>query len=258
MDLRQFLETKFLCWVLIVTRTAGMFTIAPFFGDWFLPVQMKILLVVFLSWTCLPVVSESIALNTPVLQIVLAMFSNYTFGLAVGFLALLPVVAMSVSGEIFGTQMGFAMSSVFDPQREEVPLQGELLYILGLYVFVTLKGHLLVYQAIVDSLKVVPLSKTIMNFDFVNILTNKTTEMFEIAMKIGLPMIGFMLVVSIALGIVSRLVPQMNVFMVGMPLKVLVGLILFVGMIPIWAEIFSQIANKTLNFLSYFIQVFSK
>ncbi|HEY8541639.1 MAG TPA: flagellar biosynthetic protein FliR [Pseudothermotoga sp.] len=258
MDLRQFIETKFLCWVLIVTRTAGMFTIAPFFGDWFLPVQTKILLVIFLGWTSLPAVNESIALNTPVLQIVLAIFSNYTFGLAIGFLALLPIVAMSVSGEIFGTQMGFAMSSVFDPQREEVPLQGELLYMLGLYVFVALKGHLLVYQAIVDSLRVVPLSKTITNFDFVNILTSKTTEMFEIAMKIGLPMIGFMLVVSIALGIISRLVPQMNVFMVGMPLKVLVGLILFAGMIPIWADVFSQIANKTLNFLNYFVQTFSK
>ncbi len=235
-----------------------MFTIAPFFGDWFLPVQIKILLVIFLGWTSLPAVNESIALNTPVLQIVLAIFSNYTFGLAIGFLALLPVVAMSVSGEIFGTQMGFAMSSVFDPQREEVPLQGELLYMLGLYVFVALKGHLLVYQAIVDSLRVVPLSRTITNFDFVNILTSKTTEMFEIAMKIGLPMIGFMLVVSIALGIVSRLVPQMNVFMVGMPLKVLVGLILFAGMIPIWADVFSQIANKTINFLNYFVQTFSK
>ncbi len=258
MDLREFLETKFICWILIVTRTAGMFTIAPFFGDWFLPVQVKILLVIFLSWTSLPVVNESIALNTPVLQIVLAIFSNYTFGLAIGFLALLPVVALSVSGEIFGTQMGFAMSSVFDPQREEVPLQGELLYILGLYVFVSLKGHLLVYQAVVDSLRIVPLSRTITNFDFVSILTSKTTEMFEIAMKIGLPIIGFMLVVSIALGIVSRLVPQMNVFMVGMPLQVLVGFILFVGMIPIWADVFSQIANKTINFLDYFIQVLSK
>lgn len=82
-----------------------MFTIAPFFGDWFLPVQMKILLVIFLGWISLPIVTESIALNTPFLQIVLALFNNYTFGLAIGFLALLPVVAMSVSGEIFGTQM---------------------------------------------------------------------------------------------------------------------------------------------------------
>lgn len=258
MDLNEFVETKFLCWVLMVTRTAGMFTIAPFFGDWFLPVQIKVLLVVFLSWTALPMITESVALNTPVLQIVLAIFSNYTFGLAIGFLALLPVVALSVSGEIFGTQMGFAMSSVFDPQREEVPLQGELLYMLGLYVFVALKGHLLVYQAVVDSLRVVPLSRTISNFDFASILTSKTNEMFEIAMKIGLPMIGFMLVVSIALGIISRLVPQMNVFMVGMPLKVLVGFILFAGMVPIWADVFSQIANKTLNFLEYFVQVFSK
>jgi len=258
LEFREFLENKFLCWVLIVTRTAGMFTIAPFFADWFIPLQAKILLVVLLGWLSLPISNEIIPLQTPPTEIALALFGNYTFGLAIGFLAVLPIVALSVSGEIFGTQMGFAMSSVFDPQREEVPLPGEVLYTLGLVVFVALKGHLLIYQAVVDSLKLVPLSKTITNFDFALILTQKTTEMFVIAMKIGLPMIGFMLVVSIALGIISRLVPQMNVFMVGMPLKVLVGFILFVGMIPVWAEVFSQIAAKTVNFLAYFTEIFSK
>ncbi len=258
MELREFVETKFLAWVLVVTRNAGMFTIAPFFADWFVPLQVKVLLVVFLSWTVLPSINEVIPLHTPVAQIVLSMLSNYVIGLTIGFLALLPVIALSIAGEVFGTQMGFALSSVFDPQREEVPIHGELLYVFGLYIFVAIKGHLLIYQAVVDSLNSIPVSKTLIDFNFVSVLTEKISEMFSIAMKIGMPMIGFMFVTSISLGIISRLVPQMNVFMVGMPLKILVGFILMVGMIPVWADVFSQIAARTINFLEFFVRSFSK
>jgi len=77
--------------------------------------------------------------------------------------------------------------------------------------------------------------------------------MFTIAMKIGLPLIGFMLVVSISLGIISRLIPQMNVFMIGMPLKVLVGIILFVGLIPVWVDVISQIVSRLSNILWHFV-----
>ncbi len=256
MDFRVFLETKFLTWVLLVTRLAGMFMIAPFFAEWFFPIQLKIPIVIFFSWAALPLLSESIPLNINVVNLVLAIITNYFVGFSIGFLAVLPFASLSIAGEIFGTQMGFAMSSVFDPQREETPILGEFMYVVGLYVFVALNSHLLLIQAIVDSVETVPLSKTLIEPNFVPLIVEKSSEMFVIAMKFGFPIIAFMLVVSIALGIISRLVPQMNVFMVGMPLKVLVGLILFAGMIPVWADVFSQISLRLMNFMKNFIKTF--
>jgi len=117
---------------------------------------------------------------------------------------------------------------------------------------------MLIYQAVVDSLRLIPLKGTLEKFDFVNVLINQSEEMFTIAMKIGLPLIGFMLVVSISLGIISRLIPQMNVFMVGMPLKVLVGIILFVGLIPVWVDVISQIVSRLSNILWHFVGVLSQ
>ncbi len=254
MDFKSFLETKFLTWVLLVTRLSGMFTIAPFFGDWFLPLQLKIPLVIFFSWSALPMLNETLSLETGIMRLVLAMVTNYLVGFAVGFLAILPLVSLSIAGETFGTQMGFALSSVFDPQREEAPILGEFMYLIGMYVFVALNGHLLLMQAIVDSVKTVPLSKTLVEPSFVPLITEKGGEMFVVAVKFGFPLIAYMLVVTIALGIVSRLVPQMNVFMVGIPMKILVGLILFAGMIPVWADLFSQISVKLVNFLEYFVE----
>lgn len=236
-----------------LTRIAGMFTVAPFFGDWFLPVQVKALLAVFLSWLVVPALQQVVPLDVPVLSLVLAMLNNYLYGLVVGFLALLPLSGLSLAGEVFGTQMGYAMSSVFDPQREEVPLHGELLYMIGLFVFVTIKGHLLLYQAIVDSFKHFSLTDSLKRLNFLDVIVIKISESFVVAFKFGMPLIGFMLIVSVALGILSRLVPQMNVFMVGLPLKVLVGMLLMVGMIGIWAEMSAQLAEKTINFIEFFM-----
>jgi len=258
LDLQGFVETKFLIWVLVLTRTAGMFTIAPFFSGWFIPISSKILLSVFLSWLVLPNIDEAIPLSLPITNLLLSMVGNYLIGLSIGLVALLPVVALSIAGEIFGTQMGFALSSVYDPQREEVPIIGEMLYVIGLFILVSLKGHMLIYQAVVDSLRLIPLKGTLEKFDFVNVLINQSEEMFTIAMKIGLPLIGFMLVVSISLGIISRLIPQMNVFMIGMPLKVLVGIILFVGLIPVWVDVISQIVSRLSNILWHFVGVLSQ
>jgi len=238
---------------LALTRIAGMFTVAPFFGDWFLPLQVKVLLAVLLSWLVIPILQPSVPLDIPVLTLVLSMLNNYLYGLVIGFLALLPLAGLSLAGEVFGTQMGFAMSSLFDPQREEVPLHGELLYTIGLFVLVTVKGHLLVYQAIVDSFKHFSLTASLSGLNFMDVLIDKASESFVVALKFGMPLIGFMLVVSVALGILSRLVPQMNVFMVGLPLKVLVGMLLMAGMIGVWAEMSASLAEKTVNFIEFFL-----
>jgi len=249
----EFVQEKFLVWALALTRIAGMFTVAPFFGDWFLPLQIKVLLTLFLSWLIAPVLQQAVPLDTPVLTLVISMLNNYLYGLAIGLLALLPLVGLSLAGEVFGTQMGFAMSSLFDPQREEVPLHGELLYTIGLFAFVTIKGHLLVYQAIVDSFEHFSLTASLAGLNFMDALINKASESFVVALKFGMPLIGLMLIVSVALGILSRLVPQMNVFMVGLPLKVLVGMLLMVGMIGIWAEMSARLAQSTVNFIEFFL-----
>ena len=82
-------------------------------------------------------------------------------------------------------------------------------------------------------------------WDLAPVLISKMGDLFSLGVQLGLPMIVFMLLVSITLGVVSRIVPQMNVFMVGMPLKVLVGLLMFVGLVGVWADVFGEILLKT-------------
>jgi len=245
-----FLERKFLVWMMILSRIIGLIVIAPFFSGWYIPMVVKIWFSLFLSWTLLSSVQEVILLNTPVIMIVLNILLNFIVGLGIGFLALLPLAAFGGSGGVFSIQMGFAVATTMDPTMEEMPIIGEFMYIIVLIVFVILNGHLLLFQGISDSFKVFPVNLLEIKENFFELILSKSLEFFYILLKIGLPMIGLMLITTIALGIISRLIPQMNVFMVGLPLKTLVGFILFIGMIPVWAEMAAKLSiliSKTLE-----------
>ena len=223
----------------------------PFYSGWFIPLRVKIWLSVFLSWILVYTTNYTVPLSTPVITISLGILNNFILGALIGFIAyILMSSVMSASG-VFSVQMGFMIASSFDPSAPEVPLLGNVVYLLAMYIFVSMKGHLVFYQIIANSFKKFPPMLYGIDFDMVKFLVDKSGEMFVIALQLGMTIIAFMLIVTILLGIISRLMPQLNVFMVGIPLKILVGLILFMGMIPIWAEAFEFLVRKMINYAQF-------
>ena len=248
MDVFTFLQSKFLVWVMVLSRIAGMMISTPFYSGWFIPVQVKVWLSVFLSWLLVYTTSYTIPLSTPPIHITLGILNNFIVGALVGFVAYMLVSAVMSAAGIFSVQMGFMIASSFDPSAPDVPLLGNVVYLLAMYIFVAVKGHVLFYNLIARSFREIPPMLYGTDFDMVKFLIDKSGEMFVIALQLGMTIISFMLVVSILLGIISRLMPQLNVFMVGMPLKILIGLYLFLGMIPVWAEAFEFLVSKILNY----------
>ncbi|ONN27043.1 flagellar biosynthesis protein FliR [Thermosipho affectus] len=253
MDLYQFVETQFLNWGMLISRITGIFVISPLLSGRFIPSTVKAFLVLAFSYSLLPQESV-IALDTPVLHIVLSLLNNFIVGFAIGLLAYMIFGAFAVAGELLGIESGFGLATSMDPTMEESPIIGQLIFLLAIFVFISLNGHLLIYEAVVDSIKVFPLNLDFLDFGFVKFITSKFIELFFVALKIGLPVIGYMFIVNVLLGILSRLVPQMNVFMVGIPLKSILVFLIFLGMVPLWAETSAKLAvllEKTLqHFLS--------
>ena len=254
-DILAFLEQKFLVWAMILTRVAGFFLATPFYMNWFIPLTVKVWLAVFLSWLLLFSMpsSLSIPLGTSAMLITSGMINNFLVGALIGFLAYMLMSAVMSAGGIFSIQMGFMMASSFDPSAPDIPLLGNYMYLMALYIFVALKGHVIFYTILADSFKKFPVKLYGANFNMITFLMEKSGELFVIALQLGITIIAFMLIVTILLGVISRLIPQMNVFMVGIPLKVLVGLTIFLGMIPIWAEAFDFLTAKIINYAQNFI-----
>lgn len=149
-----------------------------------------------------------------------------------------------LAGHITDQQIGFSMANVFDPvSNAQVPITGNLYYFSLCALFVVNGGHYMVISAIINSYKALPIGKAYLignNGLFFGII-NMMGDFFKIGMLIALPIVGVILVMDVALGILVRTVPKINVFVIGMPLKVIAGLFALWFIIPIFSNVYAKI-----------------
>ena len=143
-------------------------------------------------------------------------------------------------------QIGYSMANVFDPMtNNQVPITGNLYYFSLCALFIINRGHHMVITAIFYSYKSLPIGKSYilgnsgLFFGIINIMV----EFFKIGFLFALPIIGVILTMDVVLGVLVRAVPKMNVFVVGMPLKVIAGLATLWVIVPIFSEIYYRIYN---------------
>ena len=237
-DVQQFVFRYFLSWSAIISRLTGLILYSPFFGGHYFPPLIKVLFVVFTSYILIPVVGTPIPLTTSVGDIVLIEMLNFTFGFAAGLVANILFWAVDFAGDIYGYQLGFSAATIYDPQTEtESVILSQMTSMGFLFMFVLMKGPLILFQVLVESFRLVPLTIMRMDANFPLEFSTLMGNVLIFGLQIGIPMIFFMILVTFVLGIMSKLLPQLNVFIVGLPLKVLVGMIILVGLLPIWADV---------------------
>ncbi len=230
---------------MLISRLSGLFSFSPFLGAVFFPTVVKVLVVVILSWILIPYAGVAISLSTPVGVIAWMIFLNFTIGMAIGLFATILFYAVQFAGRIYGYQIGFAVANVLDPQSQtQVPILGQLTYLIAAFLFVSINGPAILLMAVANSLRRIPLNSLSIGTGFVPTFWKEVGTIFSIGMQIGFPIIAFMITVTIVLGVMSRIMPQMNVFMVGMPLNVFVGLIMFAALIPIWFTVFGSMIES--------------
>ncbi len=238
----------------VLLRTTGLIFSAPFLGDRQIPVQVKLVLSLMLSfaiYTSLPQVSLHIN-SLP--YFVFLSIGEVLFGLALGMLASLPFFAVQLAGQISGYQMGLAVANVFDPgSMNRQSVISSFLFWTTILVFFLSNFHLVFFIVLRDSFVSFPLA-----FDFV-ITPDKVADLqklvsalFFISAQIGAPIMLTLLLVMIALGLITRLIPQMNIFIVGIPVQIIVGMLVLIGMTPLLARVSQRLLlNHSLLLLRF-------
>jgi flagellar biosynthetic protein FliR len=220
-------------WLLFLLRAGGFVFVAPLFSSRLGPPQFRIAMgamlatIAFLAW--------SPTLHLPadggLAWFVPAALSEVALGLMLGFAVGLVLVAFQFAGQLIGYQMGFAIVNVLDPHSQnQISLVGEFLFAVVMLCFLSLNLHHDLLGLWYQSYSVAPPGG--FSFEqlaapgspFLPALTRTCTDMFYLALKIAMPLLAFLLLSDLALGIVARIMPQMNVFIVGIPLKIAVGL----------------------------------
>ncbi|MCJ7507515.1 MAG: flagellar type III secretion system protein FliR [candidate division Zixibacteria bacterium] len=229
--------------LLILLRVSGILIAAPIFGHQAVPRQIKIGLALILSFILVPLTS-TVAVNFPQEIIPLGFFlaKELIAGLFIGFAFLLIFLGVQMGGSIVGLQIGFGLVSIFDPQsQEQISVIGELQFLLAMLFFLAINGHHILISSIFQSFKIIPPGA----IQFSSLAAEKMVSMmamsFVIAIKIAAPLLVTLFLTDVALGIIARTMPQMNVFIVGFPLKIGVGLLMLVFTLPLFSLILEKL-----------------
>lgn len=229
-------------------RVLAVFTSAPLFSSKAFPVRARIalaLLVAVASQVSLPLMpivgfNDAEAMGAVIQQLVI--------GLSIGFAVRVVFAAVELAGEVVGFQMGLNFAAFFDPSLSaQSSALGRFFGQLAALLFVVLNGHIMVIMAVTRSFEAFPVGGSALDALHKLQLFKLGTDLFASALWIALPMVGMLMFVNLALGIVSRVAPQMNIFAVGFPITLVVGLLGVALTLPLLETPFISLMERVIG-----------
>jgi len=220
--------------LLIFLRVAAIVFSAPVLDTATIPVLFKAGLAFAVSILLFPVVDALVTVKgLSLMTFVIGVFSEIAIGVTIGLSVKLLFTGIQLAGQIVGFQMGVAMANVVDPaSSSQIPILAQLYNLTAMLVFLAINAHHMFFTALVDSYRVLPPLSIHISPQLVDMMMRLAANMFVVAIKVGAPLIAVMLVVSVGLGLVARTVPQMHIFIVAMPLKIVIGLVFMMIVAP--------------------------
>lgn len=221
-----------LTFLFALMRISLILFLMPFFGGQTVPASVKAALCLTLTlalWPRIPLVGALMPGHPFVLAVMLG--SELLLGLILGLAVRFVFAAIQTGGQLIGFQMGFAMVNAVDPDSGvSEAVTAHFLYMVSLLTFLSFNGHLFLLSALVQSFDILPPGALLVTPRLASQIFSLSGQMFVLAIQIGAPVIVAILLVDLALALVSRASPQMNVLIIGFPLKISIGF-LFLGII---------------------------
>lgn len=231
---------------LVFLRLAALFAVAPVFGAREVPGPVRILLALALSVVVYPLVSAALApVPRGLLELIAPVVRETLIGLALGMLVSLLFSAATLAGDLLDLQMGFNMAAVFNPALgAQAAMMSQFLYRYTLVVFLLVNGHHLLLAGVVRSFTALPAPRFSPASDaaVLRLVGDLVTTIFGAGLRIAAPALATLLLVDVALALVSRAAPQVNVFQLGMPIKVVAGLLFFVAALGLTTTVLGNFA----------------
>jgi flagellar biosynthetic protein FliR len=175
-----------------------------------------------------------------------------------GYAVLLLFVGIQFAGQFAGLQMGLDIVDVIDPHSSgQISIIGQYLNILAILILLTIDGHHLVLQGLARSFEVIPLGGIVLKEALMLKLIALSSEVFIIAIKISAPVVLALFLVSVALGVLARTVPQMNILVVGFPVQLAAGLGVLIASLPLFYLLMGKLVNALARHLAALIDFMS-
>jgi flagellar biosynthetic protein FliR len=185
------------------------------------------------------------------------LFHELLVGLCLGLAVDVIFAGLQIAGELIGFQIGFSMANVVDPMSGITsPIIANILYVTAMLLFLSLGGHHLLIKALVDSFQIIPIGDSMAHRKFLMTVVEYSGVMFVIGVKVAAPIIGIILLINVAFGVIARALPQMNMFIMAFPLTIAVGLIFTAFIIQFLPMFMTLYMGKAFEFVTASMKLF--
>jgi flagellar biosynthesis protein FliR len=233
--------------MLVFARVAAMVMVLPALGQSNIPVRIKIAIAVLLTLILLPLHRAAYTIDmSSMTPLLISMLHEIVIGVVLGATAQVAMSALQVAGSVIAQQLGLGFVTAVDPtQGQQGVVIGNFLTMLGVTLLFATDSHHLIIAALNDSYTIFSPGDAVPSGDVAELATRAFTAAFKIGMQLSAPFLVFGLVFNIGLGVLARLMPQMQVYFVGVPLSILTGFLIFAAVLTAMMG----------TFLDYFISV---
>lgn len=241
MNILEFSQVQFQLFLLLLARVAGIFTLAPFFGSQTTPVQFRVGAALFISLLFLPLLPASFVQPPNLLAFFLMVARETMMGLLIGAMVLLMFVGVQLAGQFIDIQIGFGIVNIVDPQSGgQITLIGQVYFLFALLLFLVLDLHHVVIAALYKSFQIVPVGTPAFPGSLLSFVDDQVSRLFVVAFQLSAAPIAVLFLAEVAMGFIARTVPQMNIFIVGFPLRIAMGLFFLFLLMPLAAVLMKQ------------------
>ncbi|HEY8495580.1 MAG TPA: flagellar biosynthetic protein FliR [Limnochordales bacterium] len=228
-------------WLFVFMRAGALLLALPLFGGPGVPPHVKIGLGALTALLLSPAVEPGPAV-TDLGELLVVLAQEVFVGLSMGFVVSLTFHALQVAGYLMDVPIGFGMVNVLDPHfGGQIPILGQFYQTLATLIFFTINGHHAVLRAFAASYELIPLGGAAWRGGLAEVIVAAVGGTFSLGVRIALPVIAATFLTDVALGIVSRAVPQINVFITGYPVKILVGMLTLLVAMPVYVAVLGAV-----------------
>ena len=224
-------------------RISAMLMAIPVIGTRLVSVRIRIAMALAITMFTMPLLTAPMPVVDPLSVAGLMVSANQILiGVAMGFILQLVMAVLTMAGEVIAMSMGLGFASMVDPANGvNVPVLSQFFLIMGTLLFLALGGHLMIIQLVISSFNTLPIAETGIERESFWVITSFASQMFIGAVWVAIPALVSILVITLAMGIMTRAAPQLNIFSVGFPVTMLMGFIILMMAMPGMLPRFNQV-----------------
>jgi flagellar biosynthetic protein FliR len=230
-----------------LARILALIASSPILGNKQVPARVKIGLAVMLTLIIAPTLNDLPQVAVGSAAGLLILIQQIIIGIAMGFTLRLIFTAVEMSGELAGLQMGLGFASFYDPLNASfTPIIAQFMGVFAALVFLSLNGHLYMLAGLAESFQTLPIGN-MMSDKGIYALVSWGGSIFAFALQLCLPLLAALLITNLALGILTRAAPQLNLFAVGFPITLAIGLFVLALSMPYFAPLMDKLMHAGLD-----------